>query len=93
MSEHEVEFHLVPSALKCLKGTVHDILLCDSIVDDVAHPLGTRLCGKGKTALLHILYLGHNVKGKGVDSKRRQGDVDSLFLADFNEKVQELIQL
>ena len=41
-TQHKVEFYLIPAALKGLAGTSQDILLGQSLVDDVPQSAGNR---------------------------------------------------
>lgn len=80
-TQHKVEFYLIPAAGKGFAGTSQDILLGESLIDDVSHPLGTGLGSEGQAAFLDILHFAHDVQGKGVDTERRQGNIDALAFA------------
>ena len=83
-SEHEVEFYLIPSTLECFSCTVKNVLFCQTFVDNVTQTLGTCFWCECQAALLDILYFAHNIQSKSVDTKRRQGDIDSVSVEFFD---------
>ena len=90
LSQHKVKLHLLPAALEGLSGSFQNDFLSQSLVDHVPETLGTGLWRKGQAALADILYLAHNVQGKGVNSKGRQGNVDALISKGVNEEIYQL---
>ena len=56
---------------------MHQVLLGHPLVDDVAHALGTRLGGKGETALLLAGNQARKLDAKGVEALGGQRDADA----------------
>src|SRR5699024_742331 len=91
--EHEVELYFCPSALKSLSRSVEDIFFCQPFVDHLAHPLGSCLRSKCKTALPDILHSAHDIQRKCIDPQRRERDVDSLTPELVDQEKDQLLQL
>ena len=90
LSQHKVKLHLLPAALEGLSGSFQNNFLGQSLVDHVPETLGTGLRRKGQAALADILYLAHDVQGKGVNAKGRQGNVDAFISKGVDEEIYQL---
>ena len=86
-SQHEIQFYFIPAAFKRLSCPVENHFFCQSFVDNIPHPLASRLRCEGQAALFDILYLAHDIEGKCVDSKRRKGNIDTFFRAAVDQIV------
>ena len=73
--------------------TIQDNFLCQSLIDDVAHPLGTGFRCKGQTALFYVLHLAHDIQRKGIDTQRRKTDIDILILKFIDQEVDDAGEL
>ena len=60
-TQHKIQFDPIPAALKGRRSACEDLLLRQALIDHIPKSLGTGLRRKGQAALLHILYLAHNV--------------------------------
>ena len=70
---------------------LQDDFLGQSLIDDIAHALGTGLRRKGQAALLDVLDLAHDIQGKGVDAQGRQGDIDTLILKFIDQEIHDAL--
>ena len=91
--QHEIKLHPGPAAFKGHGGSLQDDLLGQSFIDHVAQPLASRLRREGQTALLHILYLSHDVQRKSVDAQGRKGNVYHFFPAGVHQEGDQLLQM
>ncbi len=73
-------------------GALKNDFFGQSLVDNIPQPLGTCFRCKSKTAFLYILHLIHDIQGKSIDPKRRQGNIDFLSSTVFNQKIQQFRQ-
>ena len=92
-AKHKIKFYLVPSALKCFSCTVKNHFLCQTFVDNITQTLGACFRCESKAALLYILYLAHNIQGKGIDTQGWQRDIDSIAMKFFDQEVYQFLQL
>ena len=60
-------------------------------IDDIAHSLGTSLRCKCHTAFLNILDTFHNIQRKGINSKRRQRNIDPFSFEFVDQEVYKLL--
>ena len=89
-AQHEIQFYFIPAALKRFSGSVENDFLGQTFINNIPHPLASRLRCEGQAALFDILYLAHNIEGKCVDSKRRKGNIDTFFRAAVDQIVDKL---
>ena len=70
-----------------------DIFLGKSLVDHITKTLRSRLRSKSQAAFLDILHLAHDIQGKSIDSKRRQGNIDCLITEFIDQEVYDFFEL
>ena len=92
-TKHEIKFYLIPSTFEGFSGTMQDILLGKSLVDDITQTLRSCLRCKSQTAFFDILYFTHNIQCKGVDSKRRQRNIYCLLTEFIDQKIYDLLEV
>ena len=90
-SKHKVKFYLVPAPVKCLSCTTENILFRKSFINHIPHSLGTSLRCKCHTAFLNILDTFHNIQRKGINSKRRQRNIDPFSFEFVDQEVYKLL--
>ena len=76
---HEVELHLFPTMTECCAACRQQILLCYSLVDDIAQTLCPRFWRKGEPRLAHLLHAVRKVDREAVNAQRRQREAEFLF--------------
>jgi hypothetical protein len=67
--EHEIQFDAVPAIAEGRLGRTEEILLVDTLVDDVAQALATGLRRKGKAGLALLLDEPGEFDGERVDAQ------------------------
>ena len=63
-TEHKVQLYFVPATVERLIRAIQDNFLCQSLIDNIAHPLGTGFRCKGQAALFYVLHLAHDHPAK-----------------------------
>ena len=92
-TEHKVQLYFVPATVERLIRAIQDNFLCQSLIDDIAHPLGTGFRCKGQAALFYVLHLAHDIQRKGVDAQRRKTDIDILILKFIDQEIDDAGEL
>ena len=77
---HKVQLNAVPAGFKCCTDSIHQILFCYALVDNITHLLAACFRSKGQTALTHCLYLLGDSNTEAVDTQRRQRNADAFIL-------------
>ena len=92
-SQHKVELHPAPTALKSLACAFQDHFLCEAFVNHIPHTLGASLRSERQTAFAHILNLTHYIQRKSVYTQGGKRDIDPPFTALLNQKINQRLQL
>ena len=92
-SQHEIKLYPGPAPFKGHFSPFQDHFFCQSLIDHITQPLASCFGCKGQAAFFHILYLVHDIQGKGVNPQRGKGNINSLLAAFFNQEIQKLWKL
>ena len=92
-TQHVIELHGVPSALKGDAAGVEQVLLGDIFVNSVPKALAAALHSEGKAAFANPLQLFHQLHGEVICSQRRERHADAPGLAEFQQPVAYLTQM
>ena len=74
-------------------GTCQNIVNRQAFIDDISQSLGTCLRGKCQTAFFDVLHFLHNIKGKGINTKGWQGNIDMFFVTLLNQEIDQFLQI
>ena len=73
-------------------GTGQNIVNRQAFIDDISQSLGTCLRGKCQTAFFDVLHFLHNIKGKGINTKGWQGNID--MFSDYSDlEIDQFLQI
>ena len=91
-ANHEVQLHAAPAGFKGRTDSVHEVLLCNALVDNIAHLLAACLRCEGQTALAHSLHLLGDSYAEAVDTQRGQRNAHAVVLKLANHIMYERCQ-
>ena len=92
-SEHKIQFHFIPAALKSFSGTFQNHFPGQTFVDHITQSLGTGFRCKCQAALFDILYFLHNIQGERINSKRWKGNIYASSVTFFHQEIHQFREL